>query len=50
VVGSMLNNEALAHIGRMSYSIFMIHTFTELLLPHVGCSARSWTRITGSWC
>jgi len=35
-VGRLLNNETLAHIGRMSYSIFLIHTFTELLLPHVG--------------
>jgi len=39
-VGSLLNNEALAHIGRMSYSIFIIHTFTELLLPHVGLLGR----------
>jgi peptidoglycan/LPS O-acetylase OafA/YrhL len=36
VVGTILNNETMAHIGRMSYSIFLIHTFTELLLPHVG--------------
>lgn len=35
-VGAMLNSEVLAHIGRMSYSIFLIHTFTELLLPRVG--------------
>lgn len=36
VTGRVLNNETLAHIGRMSYSIFLIHTFTELLLPHAG--------------
>jgi peptidoglycan/LPS O-acetylase OafA/YrhL len=36
VAGTLLGNETLAHIGRMSYSIFLIHTFTELLLPHVG--------------
>ncbi len=36
VMGMMLNNETMAHIGRMSYSIFLIHTFAELLLPHVG--------------
>lgn len=36
VVGKVLGNGTLAHIGRMSYSIFLIHTFTELLLPRVG--------------
>ena len=36
VIGWVLNNEPLAHIGRMSYSIFLLHTFSELLLPHVG--------------
>jgi peptidoglycan/LPS O-acetylase OafA/YrhL len=36
LVGKVLNNELMAHIGRMSYSIFLIHTFTELLLPHTG--------------
>jgi len=35
-VGALFNNESLAQIGRMSYSIFLIHNFTELLLPHVG--------------
>jgi peptidoglycan/LPS O-acetylase OafA/YrhL len=40
VVGWILNNETMAHIGRMSYSIFLIHTFTELLLPHVGWLGR----------
>jgi peptidoglycan/LPS O-acetylase OafA/YrhL len=35
-IGTLLNNELLAHIGRMSYSIFLIHCFTELALPHVG--------------
>jgi peptidoglycan/LPS O-acetylase OafA/YrhL len=36
VVGTLLNNETMAKIGRMSYSIFLIHTFAELLLPRVG--------------
>ena len=36
VAGRVFNNGTLARIGRMSYSIFMLHTFTELLLPHVG--------------
>ena len=36
VVGAVFNNPVLAHIGRISYSIFLIHTFTELLLPHSG--------------
>src|ERR1700678_1204698 len=27
VMGTILNNETMAHIGRMSYSIFLIHTF-----------------------
>jgi peptidoglycan/LPS O-acetylase OafA/YrhL len=36
VTGRLLNSEMLAQVGRMSYSIFLIHTFTELLLPHVG--------------
>lgn len=36
VLGAVLNNETLAGIGRTSYSIFLLHTFTELLLPHVG--------------
>ena len=40
LAGRMLNNETLAHIGQMSYSIFLIHTFTELLLPHVGVLGR----------
>ena len=39
-LGSVLNNGVLAHIGRMSYSIFLIHNFTELLLPHVGVMGR----------
>ena len=39
-LGRVLNNEAMAQIGRMSYSIFLIHTFTELLLPHVGFMGR----------
>jgi peptidoglycan/LPS O-acetylase OafA/YrhL len=44
VAGWLLNNEAMAHIGRMSYSIFLIHSFTELLLPHDG----AWGRILDS--
>ena len=40
VAGRVFNNHMLAHIGRMSYSIFLIHTFTELLLPHVGVLGR----------
>ncbi len=35
-VGKFLNNGFLAQVGQMSYSIFLIHTFTELLLPRVG--------------
>ena len=35
-LGVVLDNEFLANVGRMSYSIFLIHTFTELLLPHTG--------------
>ncbi len=35
-IGALFNNPWLARIGRMSYSIFMLHTFTELLLPHMG--------------
>ncbi len=34
--GMMLSNKWLAKIGQMSYSIFLIHSFTEMLLPHVG--------------
>jgi peptidoglycan/LPS O-acetylase OafA/YrhL len=40
VAGFVFNNEALAQVGRMRYSIFLIHTFTELLLPHVGVMGR----------
>jgi peptidoglycan/LPS O-acetylase OafA/YrhL len=40
VMGVVLNNETMAHIGRMSYSIFLIHTFAELLLPHQGLMGR----------
>ena len=36
VTGAVFNIPILAHIGRMSYSIFLLHTFTELLLPHIG--------------
>jgi peptidoglycan/LPS O-acetylase OafA/YrhL len=35
-VGRLLNSPFLARVGQMSYSIFLIHTFTELLLPRVG--------------
>jgi peptidoglycan/LPS O-acetylase OafA/YrhL len=40
VIGDIFNNPTMAQIGRMSYSIFLIHTFTELLLPHVGVMGR----------
>ena len=40
VVGFVFNIPALAQVGRMSYSIFLIHNFTELLLPHVGVLGR----------
>ena len=40
IIGAMLNNEAMARVGRMSYSIFLIHSFTELVLPHVGLMGR----------
>jgi peptidoglycan/LPS O-acetylase OafA/YrhL len=36
VVGAVFNLGILAQIGRMSYSIFMMHTFTELLVPRWG--------------
>jgi peptidoglycan/LPS O-acetylase OafA/YrhL len=39
-VGALFNNETIARIGRMSYSIFLLHTFTELILPHVGVLGR----------
>jgi peptidoglycan/LPS O-acetylase OafA/YrhL len=31
-----LRNRILAAAGRLSYSVFLIHSFTELLLPRVG--------------
>lgn len=33
---SILENPLLCHAGRMSYSIFLLHDFTELLVPKVG--------------
>lgn len=36
VAGFVFDSKLLAQVGRMSYSIFLIHTFTELLLPHTG--------------
>jgi len=36
VAGAVFNIGILAQIGRMSYSIFLLHTFTELLLPRWG--------------
>lgn len=33
MVGQILNNRVLARIGLMSYSIYLLHTFTEVLLP-----------------
>ncbi|MGA3169817.1 MAG: acyltransferase [Chthoniobacteraceae bacterium] len=34
--GRLLGNRTVARIGQMSYSIFLLHSFTELLLPHAG--------------
>ncbi|HEX4085565.1 MAG TPA: acyltransferase [Chthoniobacteraceae bacterium] len=39
-VGRLLDNESFGRIGQMSYSIFLIHDFTELLLPHAGILGR----------
>lgn len=36
IVGRILENRLLVHIGRMSYSIFLLHEFTGLLLPRTG--------------
>jgi peptidoglycan/LPS O-acetylase OafA/YrhL len=35
-VGQLLQSPVLCHIGKMSYSIFLLHDFTELLVPRVG--------------
>lgn len=32
----LLENRFLGHVGRMSYSIFLLHTFAELLVPPLG--------------
>jgi peptidoglycan/LPS O-acetylase OafA/YrhL len=40
VAGAIFDSPFLAQIGRMSYSIFLLHTFTELLLPHSGVLGR----------
>lgn len=32
----ILENPLLSHMGRMSYSIFLLHNFTELLIPKIG--------------
>lgn len=32
-IGAVLNNRLLARIGTMSYSIYLLHNFTELMLP-----------------
>ncbi len=32
--GGILSNRHFAAVGQMSYSIFLLHTFTQLLLPH----------------
>ena len=34
--GAVLRNRILAAAGRLSYSVFLIHSFTELLLPRTG--------------
>jgi len=35
-LGWLLDQKWLAHIGQMSYSIFLLHCFSELVVPHVG--------------
>ena len=35
-IGWLLDQKWLAHIGQMSYSIFLLHCFSELLIPHIG--------------
>jgi peptidoglycan/LPS O-acetylase OafA/YrhL len=35
-VGKVLENPVLGHVGRISYSIFLLHDFTDLLFPKVG--------------
>ena len=32
----LMENPALGYIGRISYSIFLLHTFSELLVPRIG--------------
>jgi peptidoglycan/LPS O-acetylase OafA/YrhL len=34
--GAVLRNRILAEAGRLSYSVFLIHSFTELFLPRAG--------------
>jgi peptidoglycan/LPS O-acetylase OafA/YrhL len=36
MIGRIFENRLLVHIGRMSYSIFLLHEFTELLIPRIG--------------
>ena len=33
-LGKVLNSRVLAWIGQMSYSVFLLHNFSQLLLPH----------------
>lgn len=35
-IGKAFENPALGHIGRISYSIFLLHDFTDLLFPKIG--------------
>jgi len=34
--GALLRNPIAAAAGRMSYSVFLLHSFSDLLVPHVG--------------
>jgi peptidoglycan/LPS O-acetylase OafA/YrhL len=40
VVGALLRNPVAAAAGRLSYSVFLLHNFTELLVPRVGILGR----------
>ena len=35
-LGRLMQNPLLCHVGRMSYSIFLLHNFTALLVPKIG--------------
>lgn len=40
VPGRLLRNPMLAACGRLSYSVFLLHNFTELLVPPIGILGR----------